>query len=418
MPKKLFVGIDVSSRSNTVCIINDTGDRIEKSFSIPNNPIGAFELIEKICSVMEKYHFDSLLIGAEATSFYSDHIVEYLASTEQLAKYSPLIYQLNPKFVHGFKKSYPDRNKTDCDDAFVIADRLRFGRLPKPYTPNQPYLPLRRLTRYRCHLAETLSREKIYFLTHLFLKFSSYTAIRPFSNTFGATSTHIIMDFFSPDELAQMSIEELVDFIIKQGKNRFRDPVRIANEVKRVARESYRLRPALADSVNLILATSMETIRALSKCLKEVDKAIVKEFSAFNTTLKSVPGLGPVYSAGIFAEIGDVSRFSKECQIAKSAGLVWRERSSGDFKSEETRMMKSGNKYLRYYLVEAANCLRLHNLEYRNYYLMKYGEVPKHRHKRALVLTARKLVRLVFALLTKTQLYDERRTYKNFKEQN
>jgi hypothetical protein len=81
-------------------------------------------------------------------------------------------------------------------------------------------------------------------------------------------------------------------------------------------------------------------------------------------------------------------------------------------------MMKSGNRYLRYYLIEAANCLRIHNLEYRNYYLMKYGEVTKHRHKRALVLTARKLVRLVFALLTKGQLYQERRTYEDFKEQN
>lgn len=418
MPKKLFVGIDVSSKLNTVCLMNENGQRIGKTFSLPNNSIGAEELIDTILSTLEEHKFDSLLLGAEATSFYSDHLVEYLASSEQLAKYSPLVYQLNPKFIHGFKKSYPDQDKKDSNDAFIIADRLRFGRLPKPYTPNQPYLSLRRLTRYRYHLAETLTREKIYFLTHLFLKFSSYTAIRPFSNTFGATSTHIILDFLSPDELAQMPIEELVDFIIKQGKNRFRDPIKIANELKRVARESYRLRPGLASSVNLILATSMETIRALTKCLEEIDKAVEKEFNAFRTTLRSIPGLGPVHGAGIFAEIGDVGRFKKEYQIAKSAGLVWRKKESGDFEAEETRMMKSGNKYLRYYLVEAANCLRLHNLEYRNYYLMKYGEVPKHRHKRALVLTARKLVRLVFALLTKDQLYRERRTYTDVKEQD
>jgi hypothetical protein len=33
------------------------------------------------------------------------------------------------------------------------------------------------------------------------------------------------------------------------------------------------------------------------------------------------------------------------------------------------------------------------------YYRKKYIEVPKHQHKRALVLTARKLVRLVDVLL-------------------
>jgi transposase len=63
----------------------------------------------------------------------------------------------------------------------------------------------------------------------------------------------------------------------------------------------------------------METIRALTKCLKEIDRAIVKEFDAFNTTLKSIRGLGPVYSASIFAEIGDIGRFKKERQIAKFA---------------------------------------------------------------------------------------------------
>ena len=39
------------------------------------------------------------------------------------------------------------------------------------------------------------------------------------------------------------------------------------------------------------------------------------------------------------------------------------------------------------------------------YYWRKYNEVPKFQHKRALVLTARKLVRLVHALLTKNVPY-------------
>ncbi|GAW92251.1 ISChy1, transposase [Calderihabitans maritimus] len=49
--------------------------------------------------------------------------------------------------------------------------------------------------------------------------------------------------------------------------------------------------------------------------------------------------------------------------------------------------------------------MRVHNEEYKAYYQKKYHEVTKHQHKRALVLTARKLVRLVFALLSKGQIY-------------
>ena len=68
-------------------------------------------------------------------------------------------------------------------------------------------------------------------------------------------------------------------------------------------------------------------------------------------------------------------------------------------------MSKAGNPYLRYYLGEAANSVRKHIPEYADFYARKYAEVNKHQHKRALALTSRKFVRLVFGLLAKNQLY-------------
>ena len=66
-------------------------------------------------------------------------------------------------------------------------------------------------------------------------------------------------------------------------------------------------------------------------------------------------------------------------------------------------MSKAGNPYLRCYLGEAANSVRKHIPEYADFYARKYAEVTKHQHKRALALTSRKLVRLVFGLLVKNQ---------------
>jgi len=191
--------------------------------------------------------------------------------------------------------------------------------------------------------------------------------------------------------------------------------------VKRAARESYRLRPALSSSISLILASILQSIRALKDALRRVDAAIEKEFKAFPNTLQSVKGIGPVYSAGIFSEIGDINRFPREDALAKYAGLTWRKYQSGNFNAEETRMTRTGNKYLRYYLIEAANVLRVHNAEYKAYYKAKFKEVTKHQHKRALALTARKLVRLVYALLKKGQLINQttsrrHRQYSLFKE--
>ena len=63
------------------------------------------------------------------------------------------------------------------------------------------------------------------------------------------------------------------------------------------------------------------------------------------------------------------------------------------------------NRFLKYYLGEAAMSLVRCDTEYNHFYHLKYNEVNKYQHKRALALTARKFVRLVFRLLKDNRLY-------------
>ena len=77
----------------------------------------------------------------------------------------------------------------------------------------------------------------------------------------------------------------------------------------------------------------------------------------FSNPLLSVRGIGPVYAAGLLACIGNTKRFSTHNQIAKLAGLVWKRNQSGKFEAEERRLIRQADRYLRYYLVEAANSL-------------------------------------------------------------
>lgn len=123
------------------------------------------------------------------------------------------------------------------------------------------------------------------------------------------------------------------------------------------------------------------------------------------SSLTSIPGIGPVLASGILAEIGTITSFGSHDALAKYAGLTWRVNQSGNYSADDTRMTKTGNKYLRYYLIEAANSVKKHIPEYRDFYKKKFGEVTTHQHKRALALTSRKLVRLIFGLLTKNQIY-------------
>ena len=68
-------------------------------------------------------------------------------------------------------------------------------------------------------------------------------------------------------------------------------------------------------------------------------------------------------------------------------------------------MTRTGNKYLRHYVIEPANALRVRSAECKAYYETKFKEVTNHQHKRALALTARKFIRLVYAFLKKGELY-------------
>lgn len=51
-------------------------------------------------------------------------------------------------------------------------------------------------------------------------------------------------------------------------------------------------------------------------------------------TLESIPGVGPVFTIVIIAEIGQIEKFDDETKITKYAGLYWRKQQSGRFTPE------------------------------------------------------------------------------------
>jgi hypothetical protein len=342
----------------------------------------------------------------EATGIYGWHLACFLSDTSLLHPWEARVYVFNPHRTLNFKRAMGEPGKTDRVDALVVAQWLRVGHLPAPFAIDTVYGPLQRLTRFRYHLTQTITKEKLYTLGLLFLAFSEFGAAAPFKDPFGATS-QAVLEELSLDELATKPLEELTTYVARNGHGGFADPDRVAQTLQQAARDSYRLNKVHAGATRLVLSVSLTNIRTLTRHLKEVDAAIASELKAIPlaTCLLSVPGLGPVYTAGLLAEIQDIHRFQDQAALAKFAGLTWRSHQSGNFTAEETPLTKTGNTYLRYYLVEGANSVRVREPEFRAYYQVKYDEATKHHHKRAVTLTARKLVRLVDALLRGAQLY-------------
>jgi len=164
----------------------------------------------------------------------------------------------------------------------------------------------------------------------------------------------------------------------------------------------------------LSISSSFNCIRAFEKELKAIEKAFEHTVQGLNPVeyqiLKSIPDIGHVYAAGILAEIGTIKAFTGNGALAKYCGIVWKENQSGNFRAEDTKMSKAGNRYLRYYVIEATGSVINNCTEYKDFYDKKFAETTTHQHKRALALTSRKFLRMLFGLLDKSQLYSLERS--------
>ena len=169
MSKILNVGVDICLKKASCCMLSQEGKYLSKVFEIANNPDGFETLKSRLAELIHTQGFGSVNIGLEASSMYGYHLVEYFTNTGLTAEIKP--YMINAKYIHRFKKAFPEKEKTDLVDAEFTAEYVRFGKLPAKYGPDKQYLPLRRLVRYRYHLIKTIEKEKKLFCANLFYPF-------------------------------------------------------------------------------------------------------------------------------------------------------------------------------------------------------------------------------------------------------
>jgi hypothetical protein len=426
MTNRLQVGIDFSQKRADFCLLFPNGQPLERHQAFGNSCSGYSLAKQLLLDALDSYQFDGVDVSGEATGYYWLPFFLQLAADPDLAPYDLNLFLLNPRWVYWYKKCFAQDDKCDEKDPYYIADRTRTHRPDVVWSPQMDTLPLRFYTRFRFHLVQDLAREKCYFSAFLFLKASAYRRVEPFSDIFGATSRLVLTQLPSLDELADLPVEALTDYLHELSGHHLREPADNARKLQHVAQESFPLHPALTLPVQRILELTLDHIRFLEGQIQQVEDWITAELASHPAIpqLATIPGVGPVFSSGIGAEIGDTQRFLQgtkwdkrrrryrsrnlrdaEDAVAKIAGLWWPRSGSGDFEAEDRRMAKTGNRYLRYYFIQAANKMRQNIPDYADFYARKYREASKHKHKRALVLTARKSVGLIVGLLHRNEAY-------------
>ena len=192
--------------------------------------------------------------------------------------------------------------KTDRLDARRLADALRRDSVVGIYYPPAAIRDLRELGRYRCHLARLQASLKQRI--HALLLRAGVTAPRALFTKRGT-------QWLDALTLAGWAGEEL------RG-----------------------LRQVLAD-VRAQLVPVLMAIRG------------VAAHDPIAAALDRHPGLGPVFSVTLRAEIGTISRFPDGPHLASYAGLVPRVERSGS-RRWTGRITKTGSPWLRWTLIEAA----------------------------------------------------------------
>ncbi|MDY6985541.1 MAG: transposase [Candidatus Thermoplasmatota archaeon] len=103
--------------------------------------------------------------------------------------------------------------------------------------------------------------------------------------------------------------------------------------------------------------------------------------------------------------MGDITRFPLAKKLARYAGLTPRMKNSGKSK-KEGGISKEGSKVLRWILVSAVHSIlrcRKGNNRLKNFYL----KLIRRKKSKAVVATAKKLLQIIYAMLTKGEEYKE-----------
>jgi transposase len=225
----------------------------------------------------------------------ADELVEELQWSVSLA---------HPGYVARIKQS-PD--KTDFNDARLLADLLRVGYLPKVWLAPEHVRELRRLVRYRQQLVDQRRDSKL-----------------------------------------------RVSALLRE--QRLRCPH--ANTWTVAWRQWLLHQAGLSEQSRWIIERHLQALKQLQADIREVETRLAEACGndAVVNRLIEQPGIGFVTAVTLRAEIGRFDRFGSGKQLSRFCGLSPRNASSGQ-RQADAGLIKAGRPQLRAVLIEAAHRL-------------------------------------------------------------
>ena len=386
-----YLGIDIAKNTHVASLIDEKGKNIFKGFSFSNSIDGGKSLLEIIKKHVE---FSDVTVGMEATGHYWLSIYSFLYDYDFHS-----IHVINPIQTDGWRKGTEIRKrKNDIIDSVLIADLIRYGDFVETSLSNEDLFSLRNICRMRNYLVQSTGDLKRKIICVLDQVFPEYQSI--FSNTFGTTSKQLLLDFSSPADFEELSVDVLTETLETLSRKKIGQST--AEKLINSAKNSFGITFS-RESFTFQLKLLIEQIKFIEGQIKDCETKIKELMKKINSPITTIPGIGTILGAVILSEFGDINRFDKPSQLVAYAGIDATVSQSGEYEGTHNVMSKRGSPYLRKALFQAALVASNSDSVLKAYYQKKRAE-GKH-HKTCVGAVARKLCNIIYAVLKNDKPY-------------
>jgi len=386
----LFVGVDVSKDSFAAAGL-DKKARLLFSASPLMNAEGFSEFFTVITSHGKDP--SSIVVALESTGPYHLNLYSFL-----VAKGIRTIV-VNPLIIANFAKLSLRKTKTDRKDAVTIARFLFLNRESIQKLPSsQITTDLRDLARERESILKMIASMKNDIKRILQ---STFPELEQLVDVLGLTMLSFLQAFPSARLIAQAT-PEAVAKAFDQGDGRRRISVQYPQIIDLAKRSVATTSP----SKELILPGKIETLLHLKERADEITRMLVKLCTSMKqeelTILTSIRGIATKTAAPFLAELGNYQDFASYKKVLAFAGLDPTIHQSGKFEGM-SMISRRGNRHLRKVIYNMTFCVVRYAGPFRDYFFKRKREgLP---FRKALLATAHKLVRTLFAMLNNKTLY-------------
>ena len=380
-----FVGIDIAKYEHVASVYNSiTGELVIDSLHFDNNDKGFKSLLSSVSKL------DDLVFGFESTAHYHQNLFNFLSSK----KYK--CFLLNPIQTSRFRGLSIRNAKNDNIDSHSIAQFLMFSYkelIEQEFSQND----LKELCSQRDALLTQSSALKIQLLSYLDRVFPELEGIVSKSGIHSKAIRAILLKYPSAEAISKVRIDHLINLAKTASGNKF-DEDKIL-KIKEISKISIGLH---SSALALKIKQSIESLVHLKRQIDEINHEISHHPLVIGSPLHKIKGMNSIEIAYIISAINNISRFDSVKKVVAYAGLDPIIRQSGTFSATRTRMSKRGNRLLRYALIWAANNVRKHNTDMKQYYLKKRSEGKNHYN--ALGHCAVKLIRYIYYVMNHPDL--------------